>query len=1017
MKKLNPAEWAIWNKQIIYFFILSIIIGGVWSYFSLGRSESPNYTIRQMVVTAAWPGASAEQITEQVTDPLEKKLQETPGLDYLKSFTHDGKTIIYVNLLDDVDPSVTRTRWHEVRALVEDKWSELPSGVYGPYFNDRFDDVYGSIYALTGDGFTYEEKRKYAEELRRRLQQVDDVQNVKLLGVQEQTIYIEMDQNKLAACGMSPTQVAGLLSQQGMMMPSGTIHTSERDVALRVKGLLPTTDALLEIPIHVGERSFKLGDVATVTQAYAEPESDLMYFNGKPAIGIAVSMAAGGNNLTLGENLEKEIEAFKPELPAGLEIGLVADQPSVVNNSISEFTRSLMEAIVIVLAVSFFSLGVRSGIVVALCIPVVVCATFVFMKMKGIDLHIVSLGALIVALGLLVDDAIIVIEMMQVKLEQGAKRIEAAEAAYKACAFPMLSGTAITACGFIPVGMAPGSISEYCNALFWVVAAALLLSWLASILVSPVLGYEIIRVGKEEKKGGFKDKAYALFRRLIHYCIHFRKSVVLGTVGVFAGVCCLFPLVNQQFFPPSVRPELILDVNLPSGASFAATKKVMGGIEDMLYGDDRVDSFATYIGGSTPRFILLFEPLPPEAGHAEMIIVAKDSDARDELKPELLEKIADQYPEARSHIRYVTTGPPYEYPVMLRIKGPDIETTERLAEEALALVKTHPNVANASLNWPQETPTVRINVDQDKVRQLGADNYTVSQNLYILLSGYQVSESYQGDQLVPISFRLAGKNAEQLGNLPNLPVHIGDGKYVPLSTIADISYENETSSIWRRNLEPCITIRTEITGDKTEDSVEEELYSETLKDFRARLPYGYAVERDAALERSNITMGQIAQPVPVMIFLMLAVLMFQLKSIPLMAMATVTAPLGLIGTILTLLLFNEPIGFVAIIGVIALGGMIIRNSIILLDQIRQHLDEGETPYDAVIDAAVLRFRPIMLTAMAAILGMIPLMRNPFWSPMAFGFSGGLLVATVLTLLFLPALYCWYYKVEEPNDNS
>lgn len=1018
MKRRNPAEWAILNRQIIYFFILAIILGGLWCYFNLGRSESPNYTIRQMVVTAAWPGASAEEITEQVTDPLERKLQDTPGLDYLKSFTHDGKTVIYVNLKDEVPAEETRTRWHEIRNMVADEWGNLPAGVKGPFINDRFDDVYGSIYAVTGDDFSYEEKRAYAEAIRRRLQQVPDVQKVELLGVQEQTIYVEMDQNKLASFGIAPTQVFQMLQQQGMMMPSGMIHTSARDVAIRVDGLLPAKEALEAIPLHVGERSFRLGDVASVTQTYADPETALMYFNGKPAVGIAVSMAPGGNNLTLGRNLEESLAEYRSQLPAGLDVELAADQPKVVNDSIEEFTRSLMEAIVIVLAVSFLSLGVRSGIVVALCIPVVVCATFIFMEIQGIDLHIVSLGALIVALGLLVDDAIIVVEMMQVKLEEGCSRMEAAEAAYKACAFPMLSGTLITAAGFIPVGLAKGSVSEYTNALFWVVAAALLLSWAASILVSPVLGHAIIRIGKENpKKAAFRERAYALFGRLIRQCIHYRKSVVIGTAAVFAGTLCLFPLVNRQFFPPSVRPELILDVNLPSGASIASAKDVMEGISGMLYGDRRVASFSTYIGDSAPRFILLFEPLPPENGHGQMIIVAQDQEARDSLRPELLQKIADQYPEARAHIRLVTTGPPFEYPIMLRVKGPDEAMTAALAEKALAEVQTHPHITNASLDWPEETPAVRLSINQDKVRELGIDNYAVSQDLYVKLSGYKVSESYQGDQLVPISFRLSGENSERLGSLASLPIHVGNGRYVPLGEFADISYENETSTIWRRNLEPAVTIRAEVTGDATEDSVAEELYSRTLADFRKTLPAGYTLEKGGSLEQSDKTLGQIAGPAPVMVFLMLAILMFQLKSIPLMAMATVTAPLGMIGTILTLAASRAPLGFVAIIGVIALGGMIIRNSIILLDQIRQHHEAGEDPYHSVVDAAVIRFRPIMLTAMAAILGMIPLMRNPFWSPMAFGFSGGLLVATVLTLLFLPALYCWYYKVEEPGADT
>ncbi len=598
MKGLNLAEWAIRHKQIVYFFIIAIITGGLWSYFHLGRSEDPDFTIRQAVVTAAWPGASAQQITQQVTDPLEKKLQDTKGLDYIKSFTHDGKTVIYVNLKDSVPKEEMQTRWHEIRNLVNDEWGSLPSGVMGPYINDRFDDVYGSIYAVTGDGFSYEEKRKYAENIRRRLTGVEDVQKVELLGVQKQEIYVEMDQNKLASFGMRPSDVFAMLQQQGAMMPAGMIHTDSRNVAIRVEGLLDTVESLKELPIHVGERSFHLGDVASVTQMYADPETSLMYFNGKPAVGIAVSMATGGNNLVLGKNLEKEIEKEKAELPAGLDIEQVADQPSVVNDSIHEFTKSLLEAIVIVMAASFLSLGFWSGIVLALCIPVVVCASFIYMKWQGIDLHIVSLGTLIVSLGLLVDDAIIVIEMMQVKLEEGMDRLAAAQAAYKGCAKPMLAGTLITAAGFIPVGFAAGQTAEYVGAFFWVIASTLLLSWVASIFVSPVLGYRFIRVKAGEKKSAFADRAYRLFYKAIAWCIRFKKTVIIGTAAIFAGTVALIPFVNQEFFPDSVRPEIILDVNLPSGASIKETKEVMAGIADNLYGDDRVSSFSTYIGDS-----------------------------------------------------------------------------------------------------------------------------------------------------------------------------------------------------------------------------------------------------------------------------------------------------------------------------------------------------------------------------------------------------------------------------------
>ena len=1014
MKGLNLAEWAIRHKQIVYFFIIAIITGGLWSYFHLGRSEDPDFTIRQAVVTAAWPGASAQQITQQVTDPLEKKLQDTKGLDYIKSFTHDGKTVIYVNLKDSVPKEEMQTRWHEIRNLVNDEWGSLPSGVMGPYINDRFDDVYGSIYAVTGDGFSYEEKRKYAENIRRRLTGVEDVQKVELLGVQKQEIYVEMDQNKLASFGMRPSDVFAMLQQQGAMMPAGMIHTDSRNVAIRVEGLLDTVESLKELPIHVGERSFHLGDVATVTQMYADPETSLMYFNGKPAVGIAVSMAPGGNNLVLGKNLEKEIEKEKAELPAGLDIEQVADQPSVVNDSIHEFTKSLLEAIVIVMAASFLSLGFWSGIVLALCIPVVVCASFIYMKWQGIDLHIVSLGTLIVSLGLLVDDAIIVIEMMQVKLEEGMDRLAAAQAAYKGCAKPMLAGTLITAAGFIPVGFAAGQTAEYVGAFFWVIASTLLLSWVASIFVSPVLGYRFIRVKAGEKKSAFADRAYRLFYKAIAWCIRFKKTVIIGTAAIFAGTVALIPFVNQEFFPDSVRPEIILDVNLPSGASIKETKEVMAGIADNLYGDNRVSSFSTYVGDSAPRFILLFDPLAPEDSHGQMILVARDSKVRDSLRDDTLAFIAEQYPDARAHARLITTGPPAEYPIMLRLSGKNVEDTAKFAKEAAALVSQYPGMKNVSMDWPEETPVVRLKIDQDKVRKLGGDNYSISRDLYVKLSGYKVAESYQGNQLVPISFRLEGSNAARLADLSSLPVHVGSGRYVPLGEIADISYENETSTIWRRDLHPTITIRGETGGDKTADSVVNELYDRTLKDFREHLPDGYTLEKGGAIENSEKSVQYLAAPVPIMIFLILMILMFELDKIPLMVIAGITGPLGLIGAILSLFLTRQPMGFVSIVGMLALSGMVVRNSIILLDQIRQHLADGKKPYDAVIESAALRFRPIMLSSVTDVLGFVPLIPSPFWRPLAVSFIGGLLLATAIGLLVVPALYCWYYKVEGPK---
>lgn len=1018
MKDETLAEWAIRHKQIVYFFIISIILGGLASFFSLGRSEDPNFTIREMVVAAAWPGASAEQITEQVTYPLEKKLQETRGLDYIKSFTHGGKTVIYVDLDDTVPKDKVQERWHEVRNAVNDVWGDLPAGVRGPIINDRFTDVYGSIYAMTGDDYSYEEKRKYAEDLRRQLVLVNDVEQVKLLGVQEQMIYVEMDQNKLASFGLSPAAIYQMISQQSAMMPAGTIHTNSRNVAIRVDGLLGTKEALENIPIHVGERTFHLGDVAKVTQTYTDPETSLMYFNGKPSIGIAISMKDGGNNLVLGKNLQAVIDRMSQNLPAGMEVSLVADQPKVVNNSIGEFTESLIEALAIVMGVSFLSLGLRSGMVLAMCIPVVVCSSFLFMKWWGIDLHIVSLGTLILALGLLVDDAIIVIEMMQSKLEMGATRMEAAQEAFKSCAMPMLAGTLITIAGFIPVGLADGQVSEYCNSLFWVIGSTLLLSWVASIFVSPVLGYQFIKPGTGDSVSGKVERMGREYcRKAVKFVIHYRKMTILATIGLFALTVASLPFVNREFFPDSVRPEIILDVNLPSGASIKDTKKVMAAVADNLYGDNRVSSFSTYIGDTAPRFILLFNPQAAEDDRGQMIIVATDTDSRDSLRKDVQEFLADNYPEVRAHTRLIQTGPPSEYPVMFRLRGPDAGKLAALANEGLSKMKENPNVVNASLDWPQQTPSVQLKINQDKVRELGIDNYAVSQDLYIKLSGYKVAESYQGDQLVPISFRLEGDNAARLASLSSLPIHVGSGRYVPLGEFADISYKNETSTIWRRNIEPCITLRSDVVSGVTGDTVANDVWDKYLKDFRQNLPEGYTLEKDGSLEWSAKSTKQIVATIPLMVFIILAILIFEMKKISIMVIAALSAPLALIGSILTLVVTQKAMGFVAIIGMLSLGGMVIRNSIILLDQIRQHLEKGLSPYDAVVESAVIRFIPIMLTSLSDMMGMIPLVVNPFWAPMSCAFIGGLTLATPLGLLFVPALYAFWFRIEEPKDEK
>lgn len=1018
MKRFNLARWAVGYRSIVYFFVVAIIIGGIYSFMELGRREDPDFTIRQMVVTAVWPGASADRMTAQVTDKLEEKLQDTPGLDFIQSYTHGDRTVIYVWLKEDLPADQIRPTWTEVRNLVNSVWGELPKGVHGPFINDRFDDVFGSIYALTGDEYTYEEKREYAEKIRRDLLQIEDVQKVNLVGVRQQTIYVEMDEAKLSALGIDPRMLFQLLQQQGSLMPAGTIQTEHNRISLRVTGLLDGAEAVENMTVHLGERSFRLGEIATVREGYREPNEPQMYFNGKEAIGIAVSMSPGGNILDVGEALDEHLSDWQGRLPLGLEIGQVAHQPHVVKQSINEFTRSLFEAIVIVLAVSFMTLGWRSGAVVALSIPVVVAGTFILMKLEHIDLQVVSLGALIIALGLLVDDAIIVIEMMQRKLEDGYERVAAATAAYEETAFPMLTGTLITASGFIPIGLSHGMVSEYTGSLFSVTCIALLLSWIVSVLVSPVLGYSLIRLPEKQQSRGrwqeWQERLYVWFRRGLEWTLRHRRIVVLATLGAFLLAVASFPLLKKQFFPASVRPELIVETELPLGASIQATERELKRLESHFAEDDRVTSIVSYVGQSSPRFILPFLPSPPKDNYAQLIITATDAETRVAVHQDLERILQDEFPDLRVNVRLIQVGPPAAYPVMMRLTGPDIPTLTSLAREATEIIRSSPQISRAEMNWPQEMPSVRVDIQQDSVRRLGIDNYAVAADLYAKLSGVEIAQATEDDRLVPVVFRLPDIGAERLSGLEQLPIHIGNGRYVPLGQMATLSLVNENATIWRRNLELCITLQADTIGEVPGDSVTEGLYENELRAFRDSLPPGYALAYDGTTERSHLSMESITKVMPIMIFVIMALLMFQLKRLRLMVMAALTAPLGLIGAIIALQVTRYPLGFVAVLGIISLGGMLIRNSIILIDQIEKHRAAGETVWNAVIDSTVLRFRPIMLTAMAAVLAMIPLMRSYFWAPMAFALAGGLLVATMLTLVFLPALYAWVYKAEESD---
>lgn len=1013
MKRVNLTEWALNHKQLVYFFVILTFIAGIYSYRQLGRMEDPDFVIRQMIVSVGWPGASARQVEEQVTDKIEKKLQDTPGIDYLKSYSQPGKAVIYVTLKDSVNEKDVRPTWLEVRNMVNDIKSTLPQGVIGPSFNDRFDDVFGCIYALTSDGYSYEEMREKAEQIRRTLLGVKSVKKVDLIGVQPERIYIEMESSKLAQLGIDPNVIISAVKTQNTMNPSGMVETSSDNVYLRVSGIVDDLTALRNLPIRVNERTFRLGDVAKVERSYIEPMEPKMYVNGQPAIGLAVSMEKGGNILTLGESLDKTVQRLQKELPLGLELNQVLYQPEIVKSSIGEFVKSLWEAIVIVLVVSFLSLGVRSGIVVALCIPLVIAGIFVGMQIMGIDLHKVSLGALIIALGLLVDDAIIAVEMMTVKLEQGWNRFDAACYAYTATAFPMLTGTLITCAGFIPIGFSKGSASEFTSSIFTVVTIALLLSWFVSVLVTPLLGYKLIKPKHmaEENKDVYDSKFYRLFRRALNWCLEHRKLVLSITAACFIGSIGLLNFVKQEFFPPSVRTEIIVELTLPEGSSITATEQEAQKFAQSIAGDSDIASYSYYVGQGAPRFVLTSDPRLPASNYAQFVIVAKDLQARAALENKINKLFAEQFENVRGHVKLIQTGPPSPYPVMLRVSGYDHETVRAIAQQVSDVMVNNPNLSHVNWDWNEKNKVMHLSIDQDKARALGVDSQNLALSLQMQLSGATVAEFYEGDKTVNIVYRLDNQNRKDLSAVKSLPVHIGSGKFVPLEQIAVISYDAEEGLIWRRDLKPTITIQAEVLPGITGNDATKQVYGE-LKSLRDNLPAGYSIDIGGSLEKSKSSMEFLLQPVPVMIVLIVILLMFQLQKMSLMVLTLLTAPLGIIGVSLSMLLTLRPMGFVAELGILALSGMIIRNSVILIDQIEQHIKAGEAPWEAIINSAVLRFRPIMLTAAAAILGMVPLIPSTFWGPMAVAIAGGLLGATILTLLVLPTMYAVAFKVKK-----
>ena len=1020
MKKFNLADWALRHKSIIYYFIAVLLTFGILSFTHMGRMEDPDFTMRTMVVGVSWPGASPQQMSDQVTDKLEEKLRDLPGVDYTKSFTDGSKSVIYINLKEDLPSNKIRPAWEEARNMINDEWKSLPSGVQGPSINDRFDDVYGTIYALSGDEFSYEEKRQQAEDLKRQLLSVPNVKKITLIGVQEKSLDVTINKDKLASYQVSTQQLLTALKQQSAMVPAGMVNTDTNNVYLRINGVFDSVDAVKNMPIRINNQTIRLGDIADVTMTYKDPSSPQFYYEGKPAIGIAISMDAGANNIEFGNAIDTKLKELKTTIPAGLSLDQVSNQPHIVKESIGDFSQSLFEAIAIVLLVSFASLGIRTGIVVALTIPVVVSTTFVLMYENGIYLHKVSLGALILALGLLVDDAIIVVEMMSVKLEEGFNHWRAATFAYESTAFPMLSGTLITCAGFLPLALAEGMVAEFTKSLSIVVFMALILSWIASVLVSPVLGYKIIENKAEKPESEWtrrdhimhrlKTVFYARFESLLHWALGHHKAVLLLTLGAFILSLLSFPLIKQEFFPSSTRNEIIVSMQFPQSSSIDYTQNQAKSLDALLKDNEHIDHFTTYVGEGSPRFVLTLEPELPRANFMQTIIVTKSLEDRDALFKDLQDQLNDQYPSALINMQFVQIGPPSKYPVMLRVSGPDASEVKTIANDVKAKMQEDKDLHNIAFDWPDTEPVAQIHIDPDKARMLGINSYAVSLHLQSLLSGTKSGEYYEGNQTIPVTFRLSGNENHNLAALSSLPIQTGNGSYVPLSQIATISMSQEEGIIWHRNMMPTISIHANVGPGVLGNAKTKEIYNK-LAEYRQDLPTGYTIDLDGSAEKSVTAVQKLLVPMPIMLFAIMTILMFQLKRIALMFMALFTAPLGLIGVVLALNITRTPLGFMAILGIIALSGMIIRNSIILLDQIEIHRAEGQSAHEAIINSATLRFRPIMLTAIAAILGMIPLMGSVFWSPLAIAFSGGLLVATILTLIVLPVMYATWYKVK------
>src|SRR5580704_2689809 len=985
MTRFNLSQWAITHQALVLFMILVLGAAGVYSYLSLGRAEDPSFTIKTMVVNAAWPGATATEMQTQVADKMVKEL------------------------------------WYQVRKKVGDIKGDLPAGVNGPYFNDEYGDVYSNIYMLSGEGLSFADLKTRAEDIRQRLLRVPNVNKVDLIGEQPQKIFIELSHEKLAMLGITPQQIFDGVAKQNAVTSGGSVDTAADRINLRVTGAFSGTEAIAAVPVQADGRVFRLGDIASVSRGYEDPATFIVREGGKPALGLGVSMQDGANIITLGEDLKAAMEGIIAELPVGIEVTQIADQSTIVERSVSEFVETFFEALGIVLLVSFISLGWRAGIVVALCVPLVLAIVLTIMYALGIDLHRITLGALIIALGLLVDDAIIAIEMMVVKMEEGWDRARAATFAWTSTAFPMLTGTLVTAAGFLPVGFAKSSAGEYAGGIFWIVGIALIASWVVAVLFTPYLGLMLlpdmakrgVHAGHEHEDPTDlrRSRIYRGLGRAIELAISWRKTVVAVTVLMFVAAVAGFGLVQQQFFPTSSRTELFFELRLPEGTAIGVTDAAAKKAEGMLVGDPDIVTYTTYVGQGAPRFWLGLNPVLPNPNFAQIVIVTKDLEARERVKARLEQALAaGALPQARTRVDRFNFGPPVGFPVQLRIVGPDPMKVRAIADQVRGVMAQNPKVIDPHLNWGEQVKSIRLEVDQDRARALGLTPQDVSQTLQTLLTGYTITQFREGIESIDVVARAVPSERLALDRLPGLTITTTNGIAVPLSQVARLHYEYEEPILWRRNRDIVLTARGDIVDNVQAPDVTSEILPK-LQSIKDALPYGYRIETGGSIEESVKANSALAAVFPAMAVVMLALLMIQMQSFSRLALVFVTAPLGIIGATGALLLSNQPFGFVALLGLIALAGMIMRNTVILVDQIERDIADGHPRYRAIINATVRRARPVVLTALAAILGMIPLARSIFWGPMAITIMGGLFVATVLTLLVVPALYALWFRVK------